>query len=36
LKRLLKAEELAFEKKIPEAIAKAVEKRFEDSGVKKE
>jgi Zn-dependent M28 family amino/carboxypeptidase len=36
LKRLLNAEELPFEKKIPETIAKAVEKRFEDSGVKKE
>jgi aminopeptidase YwaD len=36
LERLLKAEELPFEKKIPEGIAKAVEKRFEDSGVKKE
>jgi Zn-dependent M28 family amino/carboxypeptidase len=36
LKRLLRAEELPFEKKIPEGIAKAVEKRFEDLGVKKE
>jgi Zn-dependent M28 family amino/carboxypeptidase len=36
LERLLNAEELPFEKKIPETIAKAVEKRFEDSGVKKE
>jgi len=36
LERLLRAEELPFEKKIPEGIAKAVEKRFEDLGVKKE
>jgi hypothetical protein len=36
LERLLRAEELPFEKKIPEGIVKAVEKRFEDSGVKKE
>jgi Zn-dependent M28 family amino/carboxypeptidase len=35
LKRLLRAEELPFEKKIPEGIAKAVDKRFEDLGVKK-
>jgi aminopeptidase YwaD len=35
LERLLKAEELPFEKKIPEDIAKALEKRFEDSGIKK-
>ncbi|MEM2118284.1 MAG: M28 family peptidase [Candidatus Bathyarchaeia archaeon] len=35
LKRLLKAEELPFEKKIPNDIAKALEKRFEDSGIKK-
>jgi aminopeptidase YwaD len=36
LDRLLRAEELPFEKKIPDEIAKALEKRFEDSGVKKE
>jgi len=36
LGRLLLGEELPFEKKIPEQIAKALEKRFEDSGVKKE
>jgi aminopeptidase YwaD len=36
LERLLRAEELPFDKKIPEGIVKAVEKRFEDSGVKKE
>ncbi len=36
LERLLRAEELPFEKRIPEGIVKAVEKRFEDSGVKKE
>lgn len=36
LERLLRAEEMPFEKKIPEGIAKAVEKRFEDLGVKKE
>jgi antitoxin component of RelBE/YafQ-DinJ toxin-antitoxin module len=35
LERLLKAEELPFEKKIPDNIAKALEKRFEDSGIKK-
>ena len=35
LERLLKAEELPFEKKIPENIAKALEKRFEDAGIKK-
>ena len=35
LERLLKAEELPFEKKMPENIAKALEKRFEDSGIKK-
>ena len=35
LERMLKAEELPFEKKIPEGIAKALEKRFEDSGIKK-
>jgi hypothetical protein len=29
------AEELPFEKKIPDGIAKALEKRFEDSGIKK-
>ena len=36
LERLLKAEELPFEKKIPDDIAKALEKRFEESGIKKE
>lgn len=36
LERLVRAEELPFEKKIPDDIAKALEKRFEDSGVKKE
>jgi hypothetical protein len=36
LERLLRAEELPFEKKIPDDIAKALEKKFEDSGVKKE
>lgn len=36
LERLLRAEELPFEKKIPDDIAKALEKRFEDLGVKKE
>ena len=35
LERLLKAEELPFEKKIPNEVAKALEKRFEDSGVRK-
>jgi len=35
LERLLKAEELPFEKKIPNEIAKALEKRFEDSGIRK-
>jgi hypothetical protein len=35
LERLLNAEELPFEKKIPDGIAKALEKRFEDSGIKK-
>lgn len=35
LERLLKAEELPFEKKIPNEIAKALEKRFEDSGIKR-
>jgi len=35
LERLLKAEELPFEKEIPQDIAKALEKRFEESGVKK-
>ena len=35
LERLLKAEELPFEKEIPHDIAKALEKRFEDSGIKK-
>lgn len=36
LTRLLKAAELPFEKKIPDEIAKSVEKRFEDSGIKKQ
>jgi acetylornithine deacetylase/succinyl-diaminopimelate desuccinylase-like protein len=36
LERLLMGEELPFDKKIPEQIAKALEKRFEDSGVRKE
>lgn len=35
LERLLRAEELPFEKKMPNDIAKALEKRFEDSGIKK-
>jgi len=35
LERLSKAEELPFEKKIPETIAKQLEKRFEESGIKK-
>jgi Iap family predicted aminopeptidase len=35
LERLLKAEELPFEKQMPDNIAKALEKRFEDSGIKK-
>jgi len=35
LERLLKAGELSFEKEIPPDIAKALEKRFEDSGIKK-
>jgi aminopeptidase YwaD len=35
LDRLLRAEELPFEKKIPIDIAKALEKRFEDLGIKK-
>lgn len=35
LERLLKAEELPLEKEIPSDIAKALEKRFEDSGIKK-
>jgi len=35
LERLLRAEELPFEKKIPNEVAKALEKRFEDLGVKK-
>jgi aminopeptidase YwaD len=35
LERLLRAEELPFEKKIPNDIAKALEKRFEDLGIKK-
>lgn len=36
VERLLKAEELPFEKKIPEDIAKALERRFEEWGIKKE
>jgi aminopeptidase YwaD len=35
LERMLRAEELPFEKKIPDGIAKTLEKRFEDSGIKK-
>ena len=35
LERLLRAEELPFEKKMPDDIAKALEKRFEDLGIKK-
>ena len=35
LERLVKAAELPFEKEIPKDIAKALEKRFEDSGIKK-
>jgi Zn-dependent M28 family amino/carboxypeptidase len=35
LERLLKAEELPFEKEIPQDIAKALEKRFADMGIKK-
>ena len=35
LDRLLRAEELPFEKKIPNDTAKAIEKRFEDLGIKK-
>jgi Iap family predicted aminopeptidase len=35
LERLLKGEQLPFEKKIPRNIAKALEKRFEDSGISK-
>ncbi|MDH5481451.1 MAG: M28 family metallopeptidase [Candidatus Bathyarchaeota archaeon] len=35
LERLLRAEELPFEKKVPNDITKAIEKRFEDSGIKK-
>ncbi|MGA3192266.1 MAG: M28 family peptidase [Candidatus Bathyarchaeia archaeon] len=35
LERLLRAEELPFEKKIPNDVAKALEKRFEDSGIRK-
>lgn len=35
LERLLKAAELPFEKEISNDIAKALEKRFEDSGIKK-
>jgi hypothetical protein len=35
LERLLRAEELPFEKQMPDNIAKELEKRFEDSGIKK-
>lgn len=35
LERLLKAAELPFEKEISKEIAKALEKRFEDSGIKR-
>jgi len=35
LERLLKAGELPFEKEIPPEIAKALDKRFQDQGVKK-
>jgi aminopeptidase YwaD len=35
LERLAKAEEMPFEKKIPREIHKAVEKRFNDLGIKK-
>jgi len=35
LERLLRAEELPFEKKVPNDIAKALEKNFEDSGIKR-
>ena len=35
LERLLKAEELPFEKEIPHDITKALQKRFEDWGIKK-
>ncbi len=35
LERLLKAEELPFEKEIPADITKALTKRFQDSGIKK-
>jgi Iap family predicted aminopeptidase len=35
LERLLKAEELPFEKEIPNNVAKALQKRFEDWGIKK-
>ena len=35
LERLLKAEELPFEKEIPKNIAKALQKRFGDMGIKK-
>lgn len=35
LERLSRAEEMPFEKKIPGNIAKQLEKRFEDSGIKK-
>jgi aminopeptidase YwaD len=35
LERLLKAEELPFEKEIPNDIAKALERRFADSGIRR-
>ncbi len=35
LKRLLKGADLPFEKQVPTNIAKALEKRFEDSGIRK-
>jgi hypothetical protein len=35
LERLLRAGEMPFEKEIPSDIAKALEKRFEDWGIKK-
>jgi hypothetical protein len=35
LERLSRAGEMPFEKKIPDNIAKQIEKRFEDSGIKK-
>jgi hypothetical protein len=35
LERLLNAEELPFEKEIPPEIAKPLEKRFSDMGIRK-